>query len=652
MSQKSLKWLSTIKPSTAVENNSRLADLFTDTDIFTEHSKLVRESIQNAIDARLDGQTARMRFFVGIGEIGLGEKYFGEQKNRFEKCLKDTPDLSKEFKYVVVEDFNTTGLKGSFDNSLEKDDPKRDSFFYFTWATGTTNKGGGKGGKNGVGKVVYEATSHIHSYLVFTCRKDDRVPNEPENLLFGKCVLEPHELDGKKWLPESQWMISTELHGSETYIPSSSPQEIQTFLKDFSVTRSIGETGTSIVIPFVNENISAIRLAQCVAQDYFIAVLDGRVEVTIEDSTGFKVHINADSIKETLLGLDETMETKNSKTKAELLELCDMHIARSNKGTEIFIIPESENSPNNWVTETPLMSDQLLLRARESLYSKSILEFRVPVIVPKKGKDGVKSEDQFVVLIKKDERANLAATFSREGILIPRANPKQISGALALVLIEPGDLANLLGLSEGPAHQIWSWEEEKFKGVYSPQSAAEELIKFVKSSASRLLQMVQLQKDEWDDLKYGHIFSLDSDSGFKSENTQEGNIPIIKNTAQVSGSKRKKPKNPPKLISDDFEVHPIPNGFRIILSQASGLKAGDTFEVKAGYDVSSGNPLALSLDDFTLSKLLTNQSKKNVSIIKQTGNHCTLSIADTSFEADFVGFDTYRDLAVSVHNDN
>jgi hypothetical protein len=652
MSQEKLTWLSTVKPATAVENNSRLADLFTDTDIFTEHSKLVRESIQNGIDARLDNQTARMRFFVGMAKAGLGEKYFGEQKGRFEKCLKEVPDLTKEFKYVVVEDFNTSGLMGSLDNSLEKGDPKRDSFFYFTWATGSTNKGGGKGGKNGVGKVVYEATSRIHSYLVFSCRDDARVTDEPSDLLFGKCVLEPHEFDGKKWLPESQWMIKTDAHGAEAHIPSSSLNEINDFLTDFSVSRSISETGTSILIPFVNDNFSAMKLAQCVAQDYFIAILDGRVEVVVEDSDGFQVTINSSSIKDTLLSLDENIETKNSKSKAELIALCDMHIARSNKETELFVISENEEAPNSWGVETPLLSDEQLQEAREALYSRSILEFKVPVVVPKKGKSGTKSRDQFTVLIKKDDKASLPATFSREGILIPRANPKQISGSLALVLVEPGDLANLLGLSEGPAHQIWSWEEEKFKGVYSPQIAAEELIKFVKNSASRVLQMIQLQKDEWDDLKYGHIFSLESESGFKSENNQEGNIPVKKTKTPPKGAKPSKTKTPPKLVSDDFDVSPIPNGFRITRSAKSNIKKGDKFEVKVGYDVSSGNPLALTEDDFTLSKLLTKQSVKTVSVIKQVGNHCTLKVEDSLFQAEFVGFDGYRDLAVSVTNDN
>ena len=651
MTSKSLQWLSTEKPATAVSNKSRLQDLFTDTDIFSSHSKLVRESVQNSIDARLSSPS-RMRFYIGQGQPENGRKYFKEQVPRFKKCLRNFSDLSSPFKYIVIEDFNTSGLLGSIDHNLPEGDETLDSYYYFTWATGTTNKGSGKAGKNGVGKVVYQLTSNINSCLVFSSRNDPRVSDEPRNLLFGKCVLDPHELDGTKWLPESQWMIKI-INGQKViYIPSSDDEEITAFIEEFNVTRKLNETGTSIVIPYVEEEFSARRIAQCVAQDYFIAILDGRLEVEVRDNQGFNVNLTASSIIQIIEDLDASMETKTSKSKAELLKLCTMHIASTKKTSQAFKVAKSDNGKNLWIDDTEKLSTEQLLLARESLHEGLVLDFEIPVHIPKLAATGQITQDYFHVLIQKDDKSNLAATFSREGILIPKAAPKQISGYLALVLIAPGALADLLGLAEGPAHQYWSWDEEKFKGVYQPQRAAEETIKFVKDSVKYLLQLVQFQNNEFDDTKYTNLFSLESDEGVKSDHpqvdTSSNKIQSKPKVNKVPIKPRVKPK--PKLISDDFAVTSITTGFCVTASPESSLKKGDVISIKVGYDLSSGDPLAFSNVDFNLSSMMTRESTKTVKTLTKDGNFCKLKIEDIDFKVEFSGFDSYRDLVVSVIN--
>ena len=651
MTKDSLEWLSTEKPPTAVSNKSRLEDLFTDTDIFSSHSKLVRESVQNSIDARISSPS-RMRFYIGLCEPKVGKKYFGEQVPRFKKCLRNFSDLPTTFKYIVIEDFNTSGLLGSIDHNLAEGDEKLDSYFYFTWATGTTNKGSGKAGKNGVGKVVYQLTSNINTCLVFSSRNDPKVPNEPKNLLFGKCVLDPHELYGTKWLPESQWMIKSKNDNQETYVPSSDIEEIDAFLKDFDVSRKLNETGTSIVIPYVDEDFSARRIAQCVAQDYFIAILDGRLEVKVEDDQGFTVNLNASSIMQIIEDLDTSMETKTSKSKVELLKLCNMHIARTTKTAQIFEVAKSISGKNLWTDDNEKLAIEQLHTAREALHEGFVLDFQIPVHVPKLGASGQVKQDNFHVLIQKDDKSNLAATFSREGILIPKAAPKQISGYLALALIDPGPLADLLGLAEGPAHQYWSWDEEKFKGVYQPQRAAEETIKFVRDSVKYLLQLVQFQNNEFDDMKYSNLFSLESDVGVRVESPQvdtaSNQIQSKPKVSKLPMKPRQKPK--PKLISDDFAVISTGTGFLVTASPESTLVKGDVVYIKAGYDLSSGDPLTFSNIDFNLSSKMTKESTKTVKALTKEGNFCKLRIENIDFKVEFSGFDSYRDLVVSVKN--
>ena len=348
MTRNSLTWLSTKKPSTGVSNKSRLADLFTDTDIFDSHSKLVRESVQNSIDARLS-PPSRMRFFIGHANAEIGKKYFQEQIPRFKKCLRELPDFNKSFKYIVIEDFNTTGLLGSIDHNLSEEDPKLNSYFYFTWATGTTNKGGKNLGKNGVGKVVYQITSNINSCLVFSSRNDSKVLDEPKNL------LEVSDAQGS------------------TYLPSSDGSEIAQFKEDFAVNRALDESGTSIVIPYVDEDFSAPRIAQCVAQDYFIAILDGRVEITIADDSGYETLLNKLTVIELIRNFDSNLDSKSSKSKKELLRLCEMHLSRSGKTTVVFELNVEKNERNSWNGDSEKLSEKELISIRDSLHSESEL---------------------------------------------------------------------------------------------------------------------------------------------------------------------------------------------------------------------------------------------------------------------------------------
>ena len=54
----------------------------------------------------------------------------------------------------------------------------------------------------------------------------------------------------------------------------------------------------------------------------------------------------------------------------------------------------------------------------------------------------------------------------------------------------------------------------------------------------------------------------------------------------------------PVLVSENFDVIQNATGFTLKPSSTSRLNKGDKFEVKAGYDLSAGNPLSKSSIDF------------------------------------------------------
>jgi hypothetical protein len=109
---------------------------------------LVRESIQNAMDAALrvrDGEPTdllRVRFFLASGIHALPTKqssrWFDGSWEHFHASgngLREPPQKTEPCPYLVFEDFTTTGLEGDL-NQAEPMDGIRNSFFYFFRAEG------------------------------------------------------------------------------------------------------------------------------------------------------------------------------------------------------------------------------------------------------------------------------------------------------------------------------------------------------------------------------------------------------------------------------------------------------------------------------------------------------------------------------------
>jgi len=646
-------WLGTKKGANQVENESQHANFFTNTDVLTGQSILIRESIQNAIDARdkANGHTmARVRFYVGTVSSDIGKKYFSEQYERIIKCLKNPPSLDGNCSFIAIEDFNSTGLVGSVKNDLPENDPRIGSFFYFTWATGKSNKSAGTRGKNGVGKIVFPKTSRIKSFLVFSSRDNSNVPTEPKNLLFGTSILKTHELDGAKWLPESHWMCTDSSSSEPMHIPSSNENEINDFCSDWKLERKINQRGTSIIIPYSDENFSGKNLAQCVAQDYFVAILEGILEVEVIDESGFRVVMNSKNIMQNLESLDENLMTKTSKTKEELLALCQLFMDRENQNTSIISTEGTTLGRNYWTEHTFDEEARDLLRGK--LESGKTLEFKVTTYLPALADGTPSAKDFFSVLISRNEGSNLPSTFAREGIIIPSANMNRIDGYTTLVVIDSGKLADLLGDAEGPSHEKWSWEEEKFQGKYLPKIAGEETIKFVRQAVVSLLRKIQVQVNELEDSRYANAFPLPGENGLRPIDGKEDANPALVDKKPKKGAKKIGGGRPvkPVFVSENFEVIKIPSGFAVKASAKSELKPGDKFEVKSGYDLSAGNPLGKSSVDFEIFNRLS--KKSGVSIVSTDENYITFLIDALPFECSFDGFHTYRDLVVAVNDVN
>jgi hypothetical protein len=634
-------WLGTQKGPNTVENEPQSENFFTNTDVLTSQSILVRESVQNAIDARASFHKGPVRMTFRLGQVdpGVASKYFGTLYPRIDASLgsRHVPAKDAVCTYLAIEDFGTTGLLGSISSERPKEE-EGNSFWYFAWATGKSNKSDGTRGKNGVGKIVFPRSSGIKSQLVLSVRKNDEAHSP---ILFGNSLLKLHDLEGHRWLPECRWM--TEDAGGE-HVPFTDLTAIENFCVDWPIERSLDQPGTSILVPFCDPSFSAQKLIQCIIQDYFVAIIDGTIECKVIDSDGQSFHITSATIESHLADLDEELLTRSSKTKDELMALCDLYKSKVGGHVRSFAVIESgDKKINKW--DHLVISDEDKVGATASLEEGEPIEFRVAVTTPAQVDGGGKRvEDQFSVLLLKKDGALAVPTFAREGILIPSAasSSNRYKDLMALVVVESGPLADVLGQAEGPSHERWSAEEAKFREKYIKSQGAE-LIRFVKESANKIVRMLQAAQNEAEDVHYAKWFPISDGS---SKTLSDGLDDPKPNTGKKTGTKGKRGK--PGNVEVGFEYIKTSSGFKVVPAGIDPPRIGTKVVLKGGYaQIRGGSPLAKSSDDF----ILKNQHLKSsgVKLLTWDENHLTFAITEKSFELEFANFDVYRDLVVGVN---
>ena len=257
---------------------------------------LVREVIQNSSDAGVgNGNAVKVRF--NLKELDSEEKSYLQTNislliPHLEACGINPNAWNKEkIRVLAVEDFCTRGLTGSFDE-LDKD-----NFDNFWRAVGSSEKGGQKGGRWGLGKLVYSSSSLIRTFFGLTIRAGDSQPS-----IMGQVVLENHKLEDTYYPPHGFWFAGRSDNTLQLQTPVQDKSEAANFQRIFGLTRT-DEPGLSIMIPFLIEPITEASIISGVVRNYYFPILSGKLEVEVGDTS-----INAD----TFLDIAENAQTKGA----------------------------------------------------------------------------------------------------------------------------------------------------------------------------------------------------------------------------------------------------------------------------------------------------------------------------------------------------
>lgn len=592
---------------------------------------LVRESIQNSLDARIPRSRTpvRVRFRFASGPHALHpdalREYFDGLDDHLQAVAKTIhsilPRAEEAVPYLVIEDFGTRGLTGDprVDPELDaaSDDAKND-FFYFWRNVGRSNKGEIDRGRWGLGKAVFTVASRIRTIFGLTRRFDDN-----RALLLGQSVLKTHVLGAQRAYPYGFFARFEKRNGPP--LPIEDPILLDRFVDDFGVNRMA--SGLSIVVPYYRDDeLTLDSITKSVVDQYFYPILRGDLAVEVVDGARMQ-QIDAGTI-ETLFAVDSSV--------ARLCELTRWSLAQ--KDDARIVLPERGPSAPKW--DENVFEAQQLAALRERFASGQRLAFRVPIQV--KRKRARPAGSWFDVYLEHDDSLRKAEHhFIRRGITIPDVRTNGDKAARALIVIDDQALSTFLGDAENPAHSDWSERADKIRTLYDLGPST---LRFVKNSAPFLASLLARPPAGRVRDFLADLFSIESQDETSAE-AMPMRIPI---RTAGGGESSEAAGGSGAAGGSNVTIARIAGGFTIKSSDPALI--GRPLRGEIAYRVRAGNPFRKhSPFDFDLmTEDGIDVSADGARLRATSVNAFELVPSAAKFQISMKGFDPRRDLVVRV----
>lgn len=594
----------------------------------TEVEALVREAIQNTLDARQKGRNAVVKIYVSEDSGALkwsqveqfiesGVRHFAAANNGLVKKF----DKKNSCRFLTFEDFGTTGLTGDVAqmHPLQHVDNR---FFYFFRAEGQQSKSETDLGRWGLGKYTFNMASEIRSLFAYTVRFDDNA-----RLLVGQTILKSHHVDDLYYTPDG-WFGSRKDNGQGWPVDSNSV--IDSFRSLFRLERT-SEPGLSVVVPYVEDSFCLDKVVEAAVSGYFYPILNGTLQLSISNSTK-RIELDAKSLPSISEQLTESIELKQQ------IELCVWHLNQDPMHT--LRLPDNVLSKYDW-DATPL-SGEFLEKLVDEIENKKRVKIVVPMVV--NSKNGTKKTFFTVVLEKHTESIRQKPLFIRDGIIISNVKCNKLNGFRAIVIVDDAPLAAMLGDSENPAHTEWKGDSKSFKEKYMN---GKKQIRFVTDCPSNIAQLVSDQDRKKDSSILASVFSVIRPTAEFPEIEQTG---TDKPTSKPGKGKEGVPPIPPGKPKA-YAIRRSKGGFVVTNGSASEELTNVSIVLRCAYDTSRGNPLRqFSSHDFDFLKQGSSLEVdcSGASVEYRGPNELLLRDIERTFQLRVTGFDPQRDLFVKA----
>jgi hypothetical protein len=574
---------------------------------------LVRESVQNSLDATPKGQNTKVRFRV-IRDIGRQNRMSAREwvselaphVAATDNGLRGVGDLDSLEPIIVIEDFGTRGLVGD-PEAYQSEESVRNDFFAFFRAEGFHQKSAESLGKWGVGKTVFPRSSRMNMFFGYSIRADD-----PQPLLLGRAIFKTHTASGKKWHPDGYLGVR---RGDGLVLPFREDNDLEEFRSTFDLERTT-EPGLSVVVPFADPDIDESHLLKAAIHDYFVPLLEGRLSVHIVGDDPLDQWVVDNTTLDTIIAEQGDLFSELDRARVETAKWA---LGDGMREIEALAAPPASRVP---ALGDGLLPQVQLERLRRHMASGSPFAVRQPFYIqPKNGPAELATIDVFFQSAAVGHY--IRPTFVRN------------------VLVS-GPAAEFVGASENVAHTEWNQAREGFKDAYKYAAGT---LKFIKNYPADLLSYLRTSDVDEDADLLNKVFFLDMEA---DPDLDEGDGDDGRDTKPTKRKVTPGPGEGPGSRTR-YSITSREGGFSV--SQGTRTEGFDgELRIRAAYGMRNKNPLgAYANTDFDFADgSLTIDTSGSVSLVSARGNEMVLLVGAGDFTCTVVGFDVERDLFVKA----
>jgi hypothetical protein len=609
-------WVFNARHDFGVETDPTQGEFFVNNEI-DRNSALVRETIQNSLDARRpDAGRVEVRFTFHEGALFVRPGMMEQYLESLVPHLRASGIASEEIdfanpRFLVVEDFGTHGLRGD-PASKEASD-----FYYFWHVVGRSGKSDSKGGRWGLGKTVFPNSSQISAFFGYTIRSDDG-----RHLLFGQTSLKTHELGAETFLPHAFYQSSGPRQFELPFDSTIHGPVVHHFHGDFRLSR-VEESGLSIVIPFPYAELTEPALVEATIEHYFYPILSGDLVVRVNERVIEQANI---------LTLAANLQSKKLKDAEKAIKFAAEIQQLPPTAIREVDFPGRLNTNSVRIPSDAFAPDQLA-HLRHDFREGKLIALKVPVLI--KAKTGAEQPSFVTVFLKRDEMLYRGHDFYiRSGITLSGQSVFGGRPALGLMLAEDAPVCRFLGDAENPAHTLWNPRSPRLAARYR---GAADTVRFLREAMVSLLDTLTQVAEEEDRSALAEFFFTPRKQEPQPHQNRETPPPEEK-PAEF------------ELAPALFALSPLKGGFR--LKGGPDLKPEDLplrFSVLTAYEIRRGNPFKkYDENDYRLESEPIRIQAAGVEGLKPTGQRLEFTATAPDFDLAVSGFDVHRDLKLMV----
>ena len=454
---------------------------------------------------------------------------------------------------------------------------------------------------------------------------------ETDTHLMGMSVVKSHQVDGNQYEPYGYFARWSE----NTPQPIIDEATIREFQSNFHIERQIGQSGFSVVIPHIVQEFTVEMLRREVTEQYFWPILKGDLVVEIQEdvSTDPEHYIDREYL------ISEIRRTSNASIDRELSDTIGLGLWASSDPTPHETVFQPVSGPAaNWDNAT--WSSNGLDSIVECVEQHEPFAVRIGVTLEDSvGKNQIHFANMYVKPVSYNVQRN--SYFCRQGINVSnacRANPAHF---VCLIVVEKGELANLLSTSENPSHTSFGMTDA-LRDDY-PHGTLQ-TIRFLQLAPQAIARLINERDLEEDQGLFADVFWKPAERRVVRRKPKPNN---------GGDTEPEDPQPPQPARIQAYDLRQSKDGFDVS-DNPIYQDSLEYVDVRAGYASTSGDAINNhSQWDFDFA----NPARSGISVTVAgcrweavEPNHIRLFDIHRGFELQVNGFDQRRDLAVTVRS--